>query len=94
MEGRKKREVRAVFEVMADLGVVHEEASSKLDEVDDDMTEFGHVSTTIKLGSQGELPHGSPKRIDSVAKSTTEDPIGGQEMRYFPGSKKPGRKQC
>ena len=81
VDGRKKGEVRAVVEAMADLGVAHEETPS------DDMTEFGHVSKQIKLGLEGEgLPHGSPKRVDSDAKSTTEDPMGRQEMKYLTGA--------
>ena len=40
VEGRKKRQVRVVFEVMANLATAHEETPSMLDKVDDDMTEI------------------------------------------------------
>ena len=44
------------------------------------MTDVRHVSKHIKLGSEGEgLPHGSPKRLDTVVKSNTEDSMGRQE---------------
>ena len=41
---------------MADLAITHEETPSVLDDV-----EVGHLSKSIKLGSEGEgLLHGSP----------------------------------
>ena len=60
-----------------------------IEEVGDGVAALGHVSKQIKLGHEGDgFPNGSPKRIDSVAKSTTEDPIGRSEMKYSTGSKK------
>ena len=42
------------------------------------------------LGSEGEgLPHGSPKSIDSVAKSIAEDPMGKQVVWHSPYKKSP-----
>ena len=35
------------------------------------------------------FPNESPKRIDSVAKSTTEDPMGRSGKKYSTGSKNP-----
>ena len=74
-EGKKTRKVRAIFEVMASLAITNEETPSMIEEVGDDMAELGHVSTQMKLGHEGDgFANGHPKRIDSVAKSTTEDP--------------------
>ena len=87
-EGRKKRAVIALFDVMAHLATAHEETPSMLDDVDNDMTELEHVSKSITLGSEGEgLPQGSPKRVDPVAKSTTKHPMGRQGV-WHPSCKK------
>ena len=79
-EAKKKREVLAIFEVMADLAGTNEGTPSMKEEVDDD-TPMGHVSKHIKVGIDGDgVPIGSPNRIDDHAKSTTEDPMGRPEM--------------
>ena len=84
-EGRKKRKVRAIFEVMACLAFPNEETPSMIEEVGDEMAALGHESKQIKLGHDGDgFPSESPKRIHSVAKSTTEDRIRS-EMKYSTG---------
>ena len=76
--GKDKREVRAIFEVMANLVGATDGTPSMIDEVDDDMTPLVHVSKQMKKKGIDEdgIPIGSPNRIDDVAKSTTEKPHG------------------
>ena len=79
-----------MFEVTANLAAANEGTPSMIDEVDDDMAPVVHVSRQIKVGRDEDgIPNGSPKRIDSVAKSTTEDPMGRPEMKCHTGSIKP-----
>ena len=73
---KKKREVRAIFDVMAILAGAIAGTPSMMEEVGDEMAALGHESKQIQLGHEGDgFPNVSPKRIHSVAKSTTEDPI-------------------
>ena len=53
-EGRKTREVRAIFEVMASLAITNEETPSMIEEVGDGMGALGHVSKQMKLGHEGD----------------------------------------
>ena len=74
---KKKRELKAVFEVMANLAGDVE----ALEDVDDD-TPMEHVSKQIKVGIDGDgISIGNPNKIDDLAKSTTEDPLGQLEMK-------------
>ena len=78
---RNKREVRAIFEVMANLVGAIDGTPSMIDEVDDDNTPLGHVSQQTKVGiDEDGFPTGSPNSIDDVAKSTMEDPMERLEM--------------
>ena len=43
-EARNKREVRANFEVVADLAITNDGTPSMIDEEDDNMTPLGQVS--------------------------------------------------
>ena len=89
-EGRKTREVNAIFEVVACLACPNEETQSMIEEVGDDMAALVHVSKQIKLGHEGnEFPNERPKGIHWVAKSTTEDRMGRSEMKYSTGSENP-----
>ena len=89
-EARKKREIRVhLFEVMADLAIANEGTPSMIDEVDDDIAPLGHVSNQIKVEHDDDgIPIGSPNRIDSVAKTTMEDPMSRAEIMCYTGSKK------
>ena len=76
-EVKKKRELKAVFEIMANLAGDVE----ALEHVDDD-TPKAHVSKQMKVGFDGDgISIGSPKKIDDLAKSSTEDPLGRLEMK-------------
>ena len=76
-EVKKKRELKAVFEVMANLAGDVE----ALEDVDDD-TPMEHVSKQIKVGTDRDgIFIGSPNKIDDLSKSTTEDPLGRLEMK-------------
>ena len=69
---------------MAGPAITSEEAPS-IEEVGGEIAALGHESKQIKLGHDGGgFPSESPKRIHSVAKSTTEDPIRS-EMKYSTG---------
>ena len=49
-----------------------------------------HVSKQIKVvHDEDGFPNRSPKKIDSVAQSTTEDPMGRPEIKYSTGAKNP-----
>ena len=74
---------------MACLAIVNEGTPSMIDEVNDDMVMLGHVSNQIKVEHDDDgIPIGSPNRIDSVAKSTMEDPMIRAEIMCYTGSKK------
>ena len=67
-EIKKQREVKAVFEVMANLAGAIEATPSMMEDVDDDAP-LVHVSKQIKVGSDGDrIRIGSPNRIDDHAK--------------------------
>ena len=70
---RNKREVRAIFEVMAYLVGAIDGTPSMIDEVDD----------------EDGIPIGSPNRIGDVAKSTMEDTMSRPEMQCHANSKNP-----
>ena len=81
-EVKKKREVKAVFEVVAYLAGAIDGTPSMMEDVDDDVP-MGHVSGQIEVGIDGDgIPTGSPNRMDDHAKSTTEDPLGRPEMKW------------
>ena len=62
---------------MASPAITNEETPSIMEEVGDEMAALGHESKQIKLGHEGDgFPNERPKRIHSVAKSTTEDRMG------------------
>ena len=73
-EVKKKREAKAVSEVVAYLAGAIDGTPSMMEDVDDDVP-MVHVSGQIEVGIDGDgIPTGSPNRIDDHAKSTTEDP--------------------
>ena len=81
-EVKKKRELKAVFEVMAKLAgdVEATPLMKNYVEVDDDVS-MEHMSKHIKVGIDGDgISMGSPNRIDDHATSMTEDPLGRFEM--------------
>ena len=70
--------------------MANEGTPSMIEEVDDDMTPMGHVSEQREVGHDEDgIPIWSPNRIDAVAKSTIEDPMGRPEIKCYTGSKKP-----
>ena len=76
---------------MASLAITNEGTPSMIEEVDDDMAALGHVSNrqlwdTTEMDFRMEAPR---ELIDSVAKSTTEDPMGRPEKNCSAGSKNP-----
>ena len=65
---------------MADLALVP--TQSALTEPGDDMAPVGHVSTSIKLVSEGNVsPRGSPQKIHSVEIST-DGPMMNQPVSW------------
>ena len=52
-----------------------------MEDVDDD-TPMVHVSKQMKVGIDGDgISIGNPNKIDDLAKSMTEDPLGRLEMK-------------
>ena len=83
-EAKKKQDVRAMFEVMADVAGTNEGTPSMMEEVDDS-TPLEHVSTKFRVVHHEDgTAIGSPNRIDAVAKSTMEDPMGRPEIKWHP----------
>ena len=78
-EVKKKRELKAVLEVMA------KNLAGDIDATPTTMEDVGHVSKQIKVGIDGYgISIGSPNRSDDHAKSTTEDPLGRIETKRQP----------
>ena len=71
-EVKTKREVKAVFEVMADVAGAIEGTPLMMEDVGD--APMVHVSKQIKVGIDGDgILIGSPNRIDDHAQSTTKE---------------------
>ena len=88
-EGWKKREVIAVFDVMAQLATIKVGTPSLLDDEDDDKNPVEYMSKSSKLGLERKaLPQRSQKRIDLLAKNP-EDPHVKQGEIYPPSRKTP-----
>ena len=84
VEVKKKPELKAVFEVMANLTGDVDAPPTMMEDVEvDDGVQVEHVSKHIKVRIDGDgISIGSPNRIDDHAKSTTDDPLGRPEMNW------------